>query len=140
MYLADLALIKLSILAFYLSIATHRTFRVLVIISITVVSVFSITMIFLNAFECPKKAVSRPIPCHLQPDEIEMFSLTHTLLQPSGFQHLLRYSDPRPPDAGPHQAAHAYPKTNIAAHRLLRRASCADCIRTPHLGTIPLDH
>ncbi|KAF2475511.1 uncharacterized protein BDR25DRAFT_213316 [Lindgomyces ingoldianus] len=54
MYLADLALIKFSILAFYLTIATQRTFRFLVYLSIVIVAVFTIVMIFVNAFECPE--------------------------------------------------------------------------------------
>jgi hypothetical protein len=41
-------------LVFYLTIATQRTFRILVIISIGVVAIFSTVMIFINAFECPK--------------------------------------------------------------------------------------
>lgn len=49
-----LALVKFSILFFYLTIATQRTFRILVVISIFVVAIFSTTMIFINAFECPK--------------------------------------------------------------------------------------
>ncbi|ORY08330.1 hypothetical protein BCR34DRAFT_603581 [Clohesyomyces aquaticus] len=54
MYLVDLALIKFSILAFYLSIATSRTFRLLVHLTAAAVLVFTIVMIFVNAFECPK--------------------------------------------------------------------------------------
>ena len=53
-YLFDLCLIKLSILIFYLSFATHRTFRLLVNISIGMVAIVSTVMIFLNAFQCPK--------------------------------------------------------------------------------------
>lgn len=53
-YLATLGLIKLSILAFYLSFATHRKFRILVHISIAVVIVVSILSIFILAFQCPK--------------------------------------------------------------------------------------
>lgn len=53
-YLAIMGLIKLSILTFYLSFATHRTFRILVRISIGVVAVVSIVMIFILAFQCPQ--------------------------------------------------------------------------------------
>jgi hypothetical protein len=53
-YLATLGLIKLSILAFYLSFATHRKFRILVYISIAAVIVVSIISIFILAFQCPK--------------------------------------------------------------------------------------
>ncbi|KAF2871500.1 hypothetical protein BDV95DRAFT_41746 [Massariosphaeria phaeospora] len=53
LYMADLALIKLSILAFYLSIATQRTFRILVHVCIAFVVVYSTIMIFLNGFQCP---------------------------------------------------------------------------------------
>lgn len=55
LYLADLAIIKFSVLFFYLSIATQRTFRVLVIISMVVVALFSIALIMANAIECPRK-------------------------------------------------------------------------------------
>ncbi|KAF2186312.1 heme peroxidase [Zopfia rhizophila CBS 207.26] len=54
-YLLDLALIKFSILVFYLSIATKRTFRWLVIITIAVVAIFTVVMVLVNAFECPKR-------------------------------------------------------------------------------------
>ncbi|KAH7383916.1 hypothetical protein BKA66DRAFT_88283 [Pyrenochaeta sp. MPI-SDFR-AT-0127] len=53
-YLAIMGLIKLSILTFYLSFATHRTFRILVRISIGIVAAMSIVMIFILAFQCPK--------------------------------------------------------------------------------------
>ncbi|KAF2707870.1 hypothetical protein K504DRAFT_504087 [Pleomassaria siparia CBS 279.74] len=53
-YILALTLVKFSILLFYLTIATQRTFRVLTMISIAVVAITSITMITLNAFECPK--------------------------------------------------------------------------------------
>jgi hypothetical protein len=53
-YLLTLALVKLSILVFYLSFATRRTFRILVHILIVVVSVFSVGMILFNALQCPR--------------------------------------------------------------------------------------
>ncbi|CAO2650141.1 Nn.00g014330.m01.CDS01 [Neocucurbitaria sp. VM-36] len=53
-YLAITGLIKLSILTFYLSFATHRTFRILVYVSIVIVTGVSIFMIFILAFQCPK--------------------------------------------------------------------------------------
>ncbi|KAF1972773.1 hypothetical protein BU23DRAFT_158273 [Bimuria novae-zelandiae CBS 107.79] len=54
-YLLVPAFVKLSILVFYLTIATQRTFRTLVYASITFVAVYSFTMILVNAFECPRK-------------------------------------------------------------------------------------
>lgn len=54
-YLLDPALIKLSILVFYLSIATHRTFRIVTYITIGFVACMSTVMILVNAFECPHK-------------------------------------------------------------------------------------
>jgi hypothetical protein len=53
-YLFDLALIKLSILAFYLSFATNRTFKILVQVSTVLVAACSIAMILIAAFQCPK--------------------------------------------------------------------------------------
>ncbi|KAF2110828.1 hypothetical protein BDV96DRAFT_650444 [Lophiotrema nucula] len=55
MYIADLAIIKFSILFFYLSIATERAFRWLVFACMAAVGVFTVAMIFVNAFECPRK-------------------------------------------------------------------------------------
>ncbi|KAF1848944.1 uncharacterized protein K460DRAFT_415403 [Cucurbitaria berberidis CBS 394.84] len=54
-YSAVMGMIKLSILVFYLSFATHRMFRILVHISITFVAAVSTLMIFILAFQCPKK-------------------------------------------------------------------------------------
>lgn len=49
-----MGLIKLSILVFYLSFATHRTFRRLVHLAIIIVAAISLIMIFIIAFQCPK--------------------------------------------------------------------------------------
>lgn len=65
-YLAIMGLIKLSILAFYLSFATHRTFRILVHISIIIVAGVSILMIFILAFQCPKQPSYAISPAILQ--------------------------------------------------------------------------
>jgi hypothetical protein len=46
--------VKLSILVFYLSFATQRTFRILVHITIVLVSAYTIAMILVNALQCPK--------------------------------------------------------------------------------------
>jgi hypothetical protein len=43
----------MSILVFYLSFATSRTFRHLVIITMVVVALFTVVTGFLNGFECP---------------------------------------------------------------------------------------
>jgi hypothetical protein len=53
MYLVCLGLIKLSILVFYLTFATSRSFKNLVIGSIAVIVVFTVVTGFLNGFECP---------------------------------------------------------------------------------------
>jgi len=53
-YLITLASVKLSILVFYLSFATQRTFRTVVYITITIVSGYTIAMILVNALQCPK--------------------------------------------------------------------------------------
>ncbi|PSN72230.1 hypothetical protein BS50DRAFT_673051 [Corynespora cassiicola Philippines] len=58
MYVVDQAFIKFSILVFYLSIATHRTFRFLVYASLAAVAIFHIAMLFLNAFECPNPSLA----------------------------------------------------------------------------------
>ncbi|KAF2271773.1 uncharacterized protein EI97DRAFT_504755 [Westerdykella ornata] len=52
-YVITLGLIKISILVFYLSFATSRTFRRLVLLSLAIVSVFTVVTAFLNGFECP---------------------------------------------------------------------------------------
>jgi hypothetical protein len=54
-YLLSLASVKLSILVFYLSFATHRTFRIFVHICIVLVTAFSAAMILVVALQCPKK-------------------------------------------------------------------------------------
>lgn len=53
MYLVCLGLIKLSILVFYLTFATSRAFKNLVVSSIVVIVVFTMVTGFLNGFECP---------------------------------------------------------------------------------------
>ena len=53
-YVLTLALVKISILVFYLSFATQRTFRVLVHISIVMVAMVSVVMLLLVALQCPK--------------------------------------------------------------------------------------
>ncbi|KAF3189913.1 hypothetical protein TWF106_007105 [Orbilia oligospora] len=52
-YLFDLGLIKLSILAFYHQISAAKTYRIIIYASMAVVSIYTIIMIFINAFECP---------------------------------------------------------------------------------------
>lgn len=52
-YLFTLASVKLSILVFYLSFATQRTFRILVYIAIVIVSAYTVAMILVNALQCP---------------------------------------------------------------------------------------
>jgi hypothetical protein len=54
-YLLTLTLVKLSILVFYLSFATERTFRILVRACIITVSIISAGMILCMAIQCPKK-------------------------------------------------------------------------------------
>lgn len=54
-YLFTLAMVKLSILVFYLSFATRRTFRILVHVCILITVTASIAMILLVALQCPKK-------------------------------------------------------------------------------------
>ncbi|KAH7412010.1 hypothetical protein DE146DRAFT_751153 [Phaeosphaeria sp. MPI-PUGE-AT-0046c] len=54
-YLFTLAMVKLSILVFYLSFATRRTFRILVHICIVITVAASIAMILIVALQCPKK-------------------------------------------------------------------------------------
>ncbi|OCK79163.1 hypothetical protein K432DRAFT_76178 [Lepidopterella palustris CBS 459.81] len=53
-YLVDLSLVKFSILAFYRVIATQKMFRFAVDTTIAIVAAFTIAMVFVNAFECPK--------------------------------------------------------------------------------------
>ncbi|OAL02125.1 hypothetical protein IQ06DRAFT_346719 [Phaeosphaeriaceae sp. SRC1lsM3a] len=54
-YLFTLAMVKLSILVFYLSFATRRVFRILVNICIGITVASSIAMILVVALQCPKK-------------------------------------------------------------------------------------
>ncbi|KAF2020193.1 hypothetical protein BU24DRAFT_135184 [Aaosphaeria arxii CBS 175.79] len=54
LYLADLGIIKFSVLFFYLSIATQRTFRVLSYASLIVTALATFALIAVNAFECPQ--------------------------------------------------------------------------------------
>jgi hypothetical protein len=53
-YLLTLTLVKLSILGFYLSFATERTFRILVRVCIFAVTLVSAGMIICMAIQCPK--------------------------------------------------------------------------------------
>ncbi|KAF2492346.1 hypothetical protein BU16DRAFT_110965 [Lophium mytilinum] len=53
-YLVDLSLVKFSILVFYRSIAARKVFRYVVDTTIGVVAAFTVAMVFVNAFECPK--------------------------------------------------------------------------------------
>ncbi|KAF3929354.1 hypothetical protein ABW19_dt0200420 [Dactylella cylindrospora] len=53
-YLFDLCLIKLSILSFYHQISSGKAYRIVVYVSMAVVIIYSIIMIFINAWECPK--------------------------------------------------------------------------------------
>ncbi|KAF2832610.1 hypothetical protein CC86DRAFT_401372 [Ophiobolus disseminans] len=73
-YLFTLALIKLSILVFYLSFATQRTFRILVHLSIVIVAAASVAMILVNALQCPKNP---------------KIALTAAILEDKGRQHCL---------------------------------------------------
>jgi hypothetical protein len=54
-YLLTLTLVKLSILFFYLSFATERTFRIIVRVCIVVVTIISAGMIVCMAVQCPKQ-------------------------------------------------------------------------------------
>ncbi|KAF2008057.1 hypothetical protein P154DRAFT_14827 [Amniculicola lignicola CBS 123094] len=85
MYLGDLGLIKLSILVFYLSIATTRTFRVMVHITIAIVSIFTVVMIFLNAFECPKDPGMAVTPAIFRQRKQECFDLPTLYFSQAGF-------------------------------------------------------
>ncbi|KAL9621315.1 MAG: hypothetical protein Q9160_004206 [Pyrenula sp. 1 TL-2023] len=53
-YLLDLLLVKCSILAFYWMIISRRGYRLAIYIVGGIVGVFTVTMIFVNAFECRK--------------------------------------------------------------------------------------
>ncbi|KAF3904409.1 hypothetical protein ABW21_db0204374 [Orbilia brochopaga] len=53
-YLFDLGLIKISILAFYHQISAAKTYRIIIYVSMAAVVIYSIIMIFINAWECPK--------------------------------------------------------------------------------------
>ncbi|EWC43834.1 hypothetical protein DRE_07278 [Drechslerella stenobrocha 248] len=53
-YLFDLCLIKLSILAFYHQISAAKAYRIIIYTSMVAVTIYSIIMIFINAWECPK--------------------------------------------------------------------------------------
>ncbi|KAF2737457.1 hypothetical protein EJ04DRAFT_430978 [Polyplosphaeria fusca] len=54
LYLVALAVCKISILVFYLSIATHRTFHRVVVATLVLVITVTLILVFLNAFRCPK--------------------------------------------------------------------------------------
>jgi hypothetical protein len=54
-YLLTLTLVKLSILVFYLSFATERTFRILVRVCIVAVTIIGAGMILCMAIQCPRK-------------------------------------------------------------------------------------
>jgi hypothetical protein len=54
-YLFTLFMVKLSILVFYLSFATSKTFKVVVHITIVLVTTMSASMILVVALQCPKK-------------------------------------------------------------------------------------
>ncbi|KAF2634479.1 hypothetical protein P280DRAFT_361098, partial [Massarina eburnea CBS 473.64] len=47
------ALVKISILIFYLSIAAHRIFRVIVKMTIIFICLFATSIVLMNAFSCP---------------------------------------------------------------------------------------
>jgi hypothetical protein len=51
-YLFDLALIKLSVLSFYLVFTTRKAFRFAIYVVMAAVGGFSVAMIIVNAFEC----------------------------------------------------------------------------------------
>jgi hypothetical protein len=57
-YLLTLAMIKLSILIFYLSFAIRRKFRIPVYICIATVAAVNVVMILILALHCPKKPLS----------------------------------------------------------------------------------
>lgn len=54
-YLISLCLVKFSILCFYLRLSKDQTFRRLVFGCMGVVGIYTIVMLFVNMFECPKK-------------------------------------------------------------------------------------
>lgn len=84
-YTLALALIKFSILFFYLTIATTRTFRILVIISLVVVASFSVTFLFINAFECPKQPSLALTPgIFVNRDKMRCFELTRLYYSQAG--------------------------------------------------------
>lgn len=53
-YLADLAVVKFSILFFYRAISSTRAYRVAVYVVMSLVGAFTVSMVFVNAFECDK--------------------------------------------------------------------------------------
>ncbi|RPA83998.1 hypothetical protein BJ508DRAFT_317650 [Ascobolus immersus RN42] len=52
-YLLSLAMVKFSILAFYLRLSKEKTFRYSVYAVMAVVGVYTVIMLFVNIFECP---------------------------------------------------------------------------------------
>ncbi|KAF3914355.1 hypothetical protein AA313_de0208997 [Arthrobotrys entomopaga] len=53
-YLFDLGIIKLSILSFYHQISAAKAYRIVIYVSMGIVVVYTIIMMFINAWECPK--------------------------------------------------------------------------------------
>ncbi|KAF2084319.1 hypothetical protein K490DRAFT_8342, partial [Saccharata proteae CBS 121410] len=53
-YLVALALIKFSILSFYTIISDKRCYRTAIYAMMAIVGVFTVIMVFVNAFECSK--------------------------------------------------------------------------------------
>ena len=66
MYLFDLALVKFSILWFYRAISSERIYRRVIYAVTALVAVFTISMIFINAFECPNPSDAWSIEILLQ--------------------------------------------------------------------------
>lgn len=52
-YLVDLCVVKFSILTFYRVISTKRSYRIAIYTVMAIVAAFTVSMVFVNAFECP---------------------------------------------------------------------------------------
>ena len=85
-YLFTSAMVKLSILVFYLSFATRRKFRILVQVCIAVTVAASIVMILFIVLQCPKKpSVSVTPDVMMSRRKYKCFDLRVILFWQSGF-------------------------------------------------------
>lgn len=84
-YVAIMGLIKLSILFFYLNFATQRTFRILVHVSVVVVGLVTVLMIFILAFQCPKKPSIAASPAFFTASDSECWDMKYVLYPLAGF-------------------------------------------------------